>query len=125
MGREIKFRRSHFMDEQCTQFHHSDFWGVNVGIMGAIFTAPSTNNTALYFIDDQFTGKLDKNEVEVYESDIVTTKSPQLMIVSWSERFASFVIEREGWMFKHWFGEAFDGTDCEVIGNIYQNPELL
>lgn len=73
----------------------------------------------------QATGLRDKNGVEIYEGDILKTATDKPMVVGWSERFASFVIHREGWAFQHWFGEACDPKDCEIIGNIHQNPELL
>lgn len=74
----------------------------------------------------EFTGLKDKNGVEIYEGDLVKIRSDEkIMVISWSEKFASFVINREGWVFQHWFGEAMDSSDCEVIGNIYQNSDLL
>jgi len=74
MSREIKFRRSHFLDPEKTQFHHEDFWGFGVGMTGAVFTPPSTNNTALYHIDDQFVGVQDVSGYDVYDNDIVVVK---------------------------------------------------
>ena len=77
------------------------------------------------YIVMQYTGLKDKNGKEIYEGDILRTGTDKDMVVGWSERFASFVIHREGWAFQHWFGEACDPEDCEVIGNIYEHPELL
>lgn len=73
----------------------------------------------------QFIGLLDKNGKEIYESDIVKSRSGKLMIVNWSKKFASFCINREGWAFSHWFGEGFEADECEVVGNIYETPELI
>lgn len=73
----------------------------------------------------QYTGLKDKNGKEIYESDIVKTGSDKLMVISWSEKHASFVIDRNGWAFRHYFGEAFYSNECEVVGNLYESPELL
>jgi uncharacterized phage protein (TIGR01671 family) len=73
----------------------------------------------------QFTGLLDKNGKEIYEADIIKTTTDKLMAITWSERFASFCIERDGWAFQHWFGEAMEANECEIIGNIHESPELL
>lgn len=73
----------------------------------------------------QYTEKKDKNDKEIYEGDIVKTGTDKLMVIGWSVKFASFIISREGWAFAHWFGEAFNSADCEVVGNIHEHPELL
>lgn len=85
------------------------------------------------FVLMQFTGLHDKNGKEIYEGDIIKVdNSPCNCKVSWSDKYASFVLTREDWIFRHYcchggillFGEAYP-EDCEVIGNIYESPELL
>lgn len=36
----------------------------------------------------------------------------------------SYQILRD-WIHEHFFGEAFEAKDCEVVGNIFDNPELM
>jgi uncharacterized phage protein (TIGR01671 family) len=73
----------------------------------------------------QFTGLKDKNGKEIFEGDIVKTNTDKVMVIGWSDRHASYTIEREGWAFRHYFGEAMEANECEIIGNIHQNEELI
>jgi uncharacterized phage protein (TIGR01671 family) len=73
----------------------------------------------------QFIGLEDKNGKEIYEGDIIKTETEKAMQVSWNKHFASFCLDRKGWMFTHYFGEAVDPTQIEIIGNIYENADLL
>jgi hypothetical protein len=65
------------------------------------------------------------NGKEIYEGDILNSKEGSPLLVSWNKRFASFCLDKKGWLHSHWFGESTDPEDCEVIGNIYETPELI
>lgn len=66
----------------------------------------------------QFTGLLDKNGKEIYEGDILKNEVKNCK-VEWSEMNLAWV--GVGLMA---FGMNGDG-EYEIIGNIYENPELL
>ena len=75
----------------------------------------------------QFTGLLDKNGIEIYEGDIVENDFGNGSYVSgkisgtviWNNKEAKFDIDR-GLLDECLFNE-----NIEVIGNIYENPELI
>ena len=70
----------------------------------------------------QYTGLKDKNEKEIYEGDIVKNKHGYLSKIELVEFF-------EGGFspFANDLDEVFcwRKEDCEIIGNIYENPNLL
>ena len=78
----------------------------------------------------QYTGLKDKNGVEIYEGDIVSIIDcePSLYkICYWKDNF-KWGVEYIGTDLTNWQDEnleEFSGEDFEVIGNIYENPELL
>lgn len=72
----------------------------------------------------QCTGLKDKNGNLIFEHDIIKCKGI-ITAVSWNTKYASWVLTRKGWMYHHFFGESQDSEECEVIGNIFDNPELL
>ena len=73
----------------------------------------------------QFTGQIDKNGTDIYEGDILKSELDKSMVVSWSNEFASFVLVTIGLVKPKLSGESCNPENCEVIGNIHENPELL
>jgi uncharacterized phage protein (TIGR01671 family) len=77
----------------------------------------------------QFTGLLDKNGKEIYEGDIVKYFDSYQVYLLATVKFidSAFVIQHDG-MDDDYIELAdfhLPGVSIEVIGNIYQNPELL
>jgi hypothetical protein len=74
----------------------------------------------------QYTGLNDKNGKEIYEGDVVTTNGGHPAEVIWQAYIAKFLLQSlgEGRGYLDWFEKRFE-PGFEVIGNIYENPELL
>jgi uncharacterized phage protein (TIGR01671 family) len=76
----------------------------------------------------QFTGLTDKDGKEIYEGDIVrSTNSNEFVyeVVYEDKRFASFGLRRKQDVFMHYFGEAIEADECEVVGSVFDNPDLI
>jgi len=119
--REIKFRAWHKINKE---FYN---WGIgSIDNNGGLGTFPSD---LIYLEHQQYTGLLDKNGVEIYEGDIIQGQNSSHIIyydVNECRFIGIFNIEnnllRDGChISKNWI-EVFDK---KVIGNIYENTELM
>ena len=71
----------------------------------------------------QYTGLKDKNGVEIYDGYIPRFSNGSLGEVIWSNLRAGFDVA-----FSNAMPEELDNnlaSDCVVVGNIYENPEIL
>jgi uncharacterized phage protein (TIGR01671 family) len=70
-----------------------------------------------------YTGLKDKNNREIYEGDIVENEFGK-KVIKWIE--GTFIADEERTLMKiPLFMSPLDLDKCEVIGNIYENAELL
>lgn len=91
-----------------------------------------TTNPKVYPTDrmtfGQYIDKLDSNGTKIFEGDIVRNPDGEIGEIMWYGKYGSFVIIRHDppWP-KSNIGFLYDKDflDIEVIGNIFDNPELL
>lgn len=78
----------------------------------------------------QSTGLFDKNGKEIFEGDILSVEIDEEKVrvsVFWNDKYALFMFESEKYNETEVLAELFEDNSysLEIIGNIYENPELL
>lgn len=124
MSREIKFRVWDVENKEMLNVQELDFEPTFYG--GRIAIRPDQYND--YFDTEdmilmQYTGVNDRCGKEIYENDIVyVAGEDENAIIEWDEQTARFIIHFDGWIadFDNYYGK-----ELEIMGDIYNNPELL
>ena len=76
----------------------------------------------IQFVPMQSTGWFDKKQNEIYEGDIVQIKDDIYQII-WSEEISGFILLSTDGVIM--MGGDYITDDIEVIGNIYENQDLI
>lgn len=117
--REIEFRGKRIIDDTWIYGGYIKTHRTNKSLIGGTSRFCKIKPETL----GQYTGLKDKNGTKIFEGDVVNmlniTDYP--MQIKWSKKWARFI-----------FYNLVDKTEmnlfteqCEVIGNIYDNPELI
>ena len=105
LGIDILHKEIFFSNEDIDCYEHSDFKDIELM---------------------QYTGLYDKKGKEIYEGDIVKLRANHgIGVIKYSDEWGAFVVEYIKPRPLVVLGMNYYKEDIEVIGNIYENPELI
>ena len=121
MTKEIKYRAWDKINKKMLNWY--EFLDTNVK---DTFITPESTGLIL----TEYIGICDKNGKEIYRNDIIKLKKldkdPIIALIDWSREYLSYVLITEdvAHVFEN-LGDYLDEYDLEIIGNIYENSNLL
>lgn len=99
------------------------------GTIGCVVDYSDINLDVSECVLMQSTGLKDKNGVEVFEGDIVKRSKGEVGYIAYLQQEAGFVVVQKRCDYRLGHrntGELYDtANEHQIIGNIYENPELL
>ena len=105
LGIDILHKEIFFLNEDANCYEHTDFKDIELM---------------------QYTGLKDKNNKEIYEGDILKLRDNHgIQLVKYHDEWSAFIVESQKDTSVGVLGLYFDKEDFEIIGNAYENPELL
>jgi uncharacterized phage protein (TIGR01671 family) len=135
--RELKFRAWDKEEEKLiylnSKKHHHHSFTVKLNGNISYFNLQNGSGGEEYILM-QYTGLKDKNNVEIYEGDVVRLFDGDEDLTCVEFRDGAFkvehvgvrnIMERVNGPTGAWVNLSVDQRYCEVVGNIYKNPELL
>ena len=124
--REIKFRAWLKELNEIREVEYINFWKKMISFPNK-FCKEYYLNADFDEIDlMRYTGLKDKNEKEIYEGDIVKLRANHgIGAVKYYDEWGAFVVEYIKSKPLTVLGMSYYKEDIEVIGNIYENSELL
>jgi uncharacterized phage protein (TIGR01671 family) len=120
--REIKFR---VWNPKYKDFRYWGFIEPNKSIFAGIPSGSGFDIETCRKYSQQFTGLLDRNGKEIYEGDIIKgwwNNYQGIFEIVWDEGAFGIVLEKE---YCPCLYEVFPDRHFEIIGNIYENPDLM
>lgn len=135
MQDRFKFR---IFDKRNKLMRYNDFIVTSNGYVGELFNIDISDENTLFIMRSldtyryfsepmQCTGLKDKNGKMIFEGDICKNiKNGEIVSAAWHGTMAGFVWSKPKYAQINDFGALFRAYDkYEVIGNIYEQPELL
>ena len=126
--REIKFRAWDNFFKQMYYFDFENNIEVRSGHLWIVHEEGAISSKSPSIKIMQYTGLKDKNGIEIYEGDIVSWNN-KIGYIGFLKQEMGYCIILKDTDFRlghRNIGSGYDfNADIEVIGNIYENPELI